>query len=542
MRAPSRGLDAGSSGRGRAAALVSLVSLVALVALSTLTSCSDSGSQGEADGPAADTSTSTDARATTTTTAVPAAPLPDPVLEDRPCPTGEEIAEGVIAECHWLVVPERRDAFDGDTLRLAVTVLHSLATDPRPDPVVYLSGGPGFPGGTARYWSTTPFVAERDVIVWDQRGTGASEPDLECPEMEASVFEVFGDARPYEEERDLVLASVTACRDRLEGEGIDLAAFSTPASAADLADLRVALGYDEWNLLGVSYGSRLAQETARSHPEGIRSVILDSTYPTAEASATDLVGGAERALDQLAAGCAADPACTAAHGDLAAGLEEIVTRFNAEPYRTDYDFGDDGGVRPMVITGDDIVAGLFTAMYDTELIPVLPAFATALLDGQTALIDQVAGQGIPFINDVAEGMALSTNCADAAPVAEATAATDAELLADPGRWSTMLTVFSPVFCTAWPAGSAGSDFPAPVTAEVPTLVLSGTYDPVTPTPGAEQVAGDLPTSLLVTFEGIGHGVWNATPCGTTITETFLDDPGTWPDTACAADVGPPDFA
>ncbi len=535
MRAPGRRIPR----RPATAALAAVVTV--MMGGLALSSCSDSDSDADRDtGNEEGRATTTDTQDGTSTTTV--VPLPDPVLEDRRCPANLDVADAVVAECHWLVVPERRDAFDGDTLRLAVTVLHTPSPDPRPDPVVYLSGGPGFPGGTPRYWSTTPFVAERDVIVWDQRGTGASEPDLECPEMEEAVFEVFGDARPYEEERDLALEAIAACRDRLVAEGVDLAAFSTPVNAADLADLRLALGYDEWNLLGVSYGSRLAQEAARSHPEGIRSVILDSTYPTDEASATELVDGAQRALDQLAAGCAADPECAAVHGDLTTGLEEIVARFNTEPYRTSYDFGDDGGVRPMVITGDDIVAGLFTAMYDTELIPVLPAFATALASGQTGLIDQVAGQGIPFINDVAEGMALSTSCADAAPVAEETAATDAGLLADPGRWSTMLTVFSPAFCESWPAGSAGADFPEPVSTEIPTLVLSGTYDPVTPTPGAEQVAEALPNSLLVVFEGIGHGVWNANPCATTITEAFLEDPGTWPDTSCQETVGAPDFA
>jgi len=281
----------------------------------------------------------------------------------------------------------------------------------------------------------------------------------------------------------------------------------------------------------------------RSYPEGIRSVILDSTYPTSEGSASELVAGAQRSFDTLVAGCTADDACAAAHGDLTAALDEIVETYNADPYESTVDLGEEfGGEVDIVITGNDIVAGLFTAMYDTTLIPALPAFATALRNGEAGLIDQVAAQGIPFINSVSEGMAPSTNCADAAPVAEAAAQTDAELLADPGKWASMLTAFSPEFCTRWAAGAVDDAFAEPVAAPHPTLVLSGLYDPITSTPEAEQVAEALPNATFVTFDGVGHGVWDTSECATGMTLAFLADPTAEVDTSCAAEVPPPDFA
>ena len=98
------------------------------------------------------------------------------------------MAEGVTPECHWLVVPANRETGGDDTYRLAVTVLRSPNPEPAADPLVYLSGGPGYDGGTPSYWSASPFIADRDVIVYDQRGTGASDPDLQCPEMEQAVL------------------------------------------------------------------------------------------------------------------------------------------------------------------------------------------------------------------------------------------------------------------------------------------------------------------------------------------------------------------
>jgi pimeloyl-ACP methyl ester carboxylesterase len=379
------------------------------------------------------------------------------------------------------------------------------------------------------------------VIVYDQRGTGASDPDLQCPEMEQAVLDAFAAPAPYEDEAAAVRTAIGECRERLEGEGVDLTAFSTLESAADLADLRVALGYDEWNLLGVSYGSRLAQETMRSHPEGIRSVILDSTYPMDRNAAGEIVAGGERALDQLAAGCAADPECTETHGDLVEKLDTIVEQYDADPYTSTIDLGpDNGGEVDIAITGADIVAGLFNALYDTALIPALPYFATQLVAGEASLIDEVAKQGIPFINTVSEGMALSTTCADASPQIEAMTDEDAELIAEPGRWGSLLTVLQPAMCGEWTYAEIDEAALEPVTSDIPTLVLSGTYDPITPTPGAQEVAEALPNGQFVVFDGIGHGVWSESPCATGLALSFLAAPGPV-EAACAADVPPPDF-
>jgi pimeloyl-ACP methyl ester carboxylesterase len=516
----------------------------ALVAVALLAgACSDDGGDDEATGEGDGTTTSVgeDDGATTTT----AVPLPEPSVEERECAPErvDEVPAAVTYDCLWLTVPEHHDAFDGDVLRLAVTVLHTPAENPRPDPVVYLSGGPGGRGGNPNFWSTSPFIEERDIVVYDQRGTGESDPNMQCPEMEDAILTVFGANAPYAEESDLVARGIAACHDRLVDEGVDLTAFSTPESAADLADLRVALGYDEWNLLGVSYGTRLAQETLRSHPEGLRSVILDSTYPMSEGSVTETIEGAQRAIDQLAAGCAADAACTAAHGDLVAKFETIVEQYNAEPHRSTIDLGEElGGELDIVITGDDIVAGVFNAMYDTALIPLLPSFATALEQGESGLIDQVAVQGIPFLTGLSEGMAISTSCADSAPVREAFPDADADILADPEQWATIVTVFSSSFCALWGAGVVDDAFVEPVQSDLRVLVLSGTYDPVTTTPGAELVAEGLGNATLVTFDGLGHGTWDTTACGTAITLAYLADPSAMLDTACAADIGPPDFA
>ena len=124
------------------------------------------------------------------------------------------------------------------------------------------------------------------------------------------------------------------CRDDLVDEGVDPSRYNSVASAADVADLRMALGYDRWNLLGVSYGTRLAQTVLRTHPEGVRSVILDSVYPTASDSLAELPDQMQAAFDHFFAACRADPACDGRYPNLEARFAALVDRLRrASPRR-----------------------------------------------------------------------------------------------------------------------------------------------------------------------------------------------------------------
>jgi len=196
-----------------------------------------------------------------------------PAIEWTPCwmelPDG--FVEGEDIECGYLLVPENR-AKPGNTptIELAFAIVYAPTEDVQPDPIIYLAGGPG---GNAvadvESWLEIPYLGDRDLILLDQRGTGYSLPSLNCPEVEAGEEEVeAGEDNGTE-----------ACRDRLIDEGVDLQAYNSAENAADVADLRVALEYDEWNLYGISYGTRLALTVMRDHPEGVRSVIIDSVYP-----------------------------------------------------------------------------------------------------------------------------------------------------------------------------------------------------------------------------------------------------------------------
>ncbi|MBJ7454186.1 MAG: alpha/beta fold hydrolase, partial [Blastococcus sp.] len=231
-----------------------------------------------------------------------------------------EVPAGVDMQCGTLEVPADREDPDGGEVELAFGVVRSDAPDLADDPVVYLSGGPGqstlelVPQGFAQLYE--PLTANRDLVLLDQRGTGLSEPSLACDEYTDVALESLGSDLSDEELEAEALDALEECHERLADDGVDFADYNSAASAADLEDLRVALDYDEWNLYGISYGTRLAQQAMRDHPDGIRSVVLDSAYPADADLYAEMPGNAERAMEALFTTCADDPACAAAYPDL----------------------------------------------------------------------------------------------------------------------------------------------------------------------------------------------------------------------------------
>lgn len=478
-----------------------------------------------------------DAAPVRTTTSAPV--VAAGTLLDRDCLYDPPLAER--ATCHWVEVPEDRTRPEGRTVLLAVTVLHSRAATPEPDPVVYLHGGPGgdaTPG--ARGWEGDAILDTRDIVLWDQRGTGASDPSLNCPEVDDDIVARFTRVAPYETERASREDAWRECRARLLDEGVDLDQYDTEASADDLESLRLALGVDEWNLLGVSYGTRLALAYLREYSEHVRTVLLDSVVPPGAGGIDHLVASAQRAVRQLVDGCAEVPACAAAHPDFATAVDRAFDQLEDRPFGGDVDLGPAaGGVKSLAIDGHDALAGLFTALYDKDLIVVLPSVVEAVARGDYSLIPAIAQQGIPFAVGFADGAAISVSCADNQAILDER---DAELVAEPGRYAVLAAESADTFCELWDVEPVSDGFHDPVGADVPAMVTAGRYDPVTPPADSEAVARELPRAVYAEWDGVGHGVlFSGAPCAGDAYLRLLETAEP-PDLSCAADAPPPAFA
>ena len=259
------------------------------------------------------------------------------VFESAPCPSPNypghpELDLGSEFSCGFLSVPENRVNPGGRKIKLAVARARAQSPDPRADPLVYLTGGPG---GTA-VASAVPLTRlglnrDRDVIFVDQRGTLHADPLLSCPEIDQFMAD---SAAMYVQAQSTAakdLDAVRACRTRLASDGYDLSAYNTTENAADIADLRTALKIDQWNVYGVSYGSDLALQLLRDHPEGIRSVVLDSLVPPQTNLSTQWWPNAAEGRRALFDACAAQQACAAAYPELSQELTTAVQRLATAP-------------------------------------------------------------------------------------------------------------------------------------------------------------------------------------------------------------------
>jgi pimeloyl-ACP methyl ester carboxylesterase len=466
----------------------------------------------------------------------PHAPKYTPKFEPGPCAAG--VPNEPRVECGVLTVPENRDRPQKAQVQLSVATVQSQAATKAPDPIVHLAGGPGqaaFP--ILNFVLATDLGGPRDVIVLSQRGTPASTPNLDCPELTDATWAQFATADPPAVEQRTYDEAVRQCRARLRASGVDLNSYNTVTNAADVADLRVALGVRDWNIWSLSYGTTLAQQVMRDHPDGLRSVVLDSTVPPDKGfGGTDEVGRAMDSIKRLLAGCATSPACNAAHPTLARDLKDVVAALDAHPYQsvvTD----PDGAQRAIAFTGRDLIYGLANIPRISSLISQFPQLVSQFKAGQYGFIDTLASTLIPQLYTTSDGMHLSVQCADRAHI-DVQAGLRRLLAAHPEYEAVGTGVFAA--CPAWPVRPVPRSFNHPITSAIPTLVLAGEWDPTTPATAAREVAKHFKRSSFVEFPGAGHVVVRFdNPCAQSMLQGFFANPTQRPVTTCVRQLPEP---
>ena len=270
------------------------------------------------------------------------APMPCP----QTLPWDGEV-EGETYDCGVVTVPENHDMSDGRQIELTFLRLHTTTLAPEPDPLVYVSGGPG---GSALHEisAVAPLYANmqsvrqrRDVVFFDQRGTGHSTL-IACGPMAAAIgvaaesMEIGGVTI---EELEAVNAGVgrealvfSACAIGYAAEGVDLSQFNSISSARDIAALTEALGYaEDYNLYGTSYGTRLALVAMRETPERIRSVVLDGTISPAVAGTAETTTKVRHTYDTIFELCEADAFCAETYPGLRGRFIALLADLSEDP-------------------------------------------------------------------------------------------------------------------------------------------------------------------------------------------------------------------
>ncbi|MGK5731690.1 alpha/beta fold hydrolase [Streptomyces sp. URMC 124] len=462
-----------------------------------------------------------------------------------PCPaTREPIAELRVARCGFLEVPENRAHPGRRTIRLAAAVIPATSAKPAPDPVVFMSGGPG--GET---FDDIPFLTasglnrDRQLIIMAQRGNRYDQPELTCPEVDRFNAKAVGLRYGVPSTGRLLLRAVKACRNRLTSGGIDLSAYNTAENATDFADLRKALGIARWNVYGHSYGSYLALTYLRKHPQGIRAVALDSGASPKVVNLPWTWSNAREGIGAILAACAAEPRCKRRYPDLPRTLTQQVRRLEARPLTLNARPPRGGDPVRVVLDGGALVDLLVSNAVRAEDVP---AAIDELAHGRPERFAQARAAGsVPVAGETAHGLTQSVACSEWVPGYSASDLLNAGRRAFPGWPDTVLAQapqlpFEKQLCRVWDVPDRTRSQRVTTTSGVPALVVSGTFDTKIGASWGRYTARTLHRSTMLRIPGIGHWVVPQSPCAQRVLASFLTRP-TAPDTGCAAGLAPKPF-
>lgn len=440
-------------------------------------------------------------------------------------------------ECGFLVVRENRADPASAEIRLAVALFRSNNPEKAPDPLIYLEGGPGGSAfkATAPVFEQVlaPYARYRDVIVLDQRGVGFSQPALDCPEFyDYALASLAGDLS-VDEDMARATEAIAACHSRLAASGADLSAYNSAASAADLRDLAAVFAFDQVNLLGTSYGARLALTAMRDDPQLVRSAVLAGVFPPQVSLSADTPANLNRALEALFAACAADQACGAAYPDLEARFYELGARLNAEPAALTVLNPATQAPLAALVSGDELYGVIFRMLYSTDLLPLLPEGIAAAADGDYGALTKYLLLNLFSEMMISRGMYFSVQCSEDA-IFDAPDALEASVAAFPQFESFLRRSgdFGALCRSVWGVSAADPAENEPVSSDVPALLISGGFDPVTPPAWGALAAATLPNSTHVVIPNASHDAF-LTACATELALAFLNDPAAELDTACA---------
>ncbi len=431
-------------------------------------------------------------------------------------------------DCGDLVIPENSDNPNGYTIRIHVAVFHP-PNPTKPDPVIFLHGGPG---GGALAW-IAPYYAngyqylfpDRDFVVYDQRGTGYAEPKLSC----ASDVDDYAQSIATDLHMSLLAWEATTmddCREELTNTGIDLAAYTTQANINDLHNIISTMGLDQVNLMGTSYGSKLAMAYVEQYGETdhVRSMILDSVLPPSANIFAERGQVAQSAFQNVFENCAADELCQQEYPELGDQFYALLETLSAEPVNIKFQNPSTGRSQDVVINEYIFIETFYRAMYRADWIPQLPKLITETHAGNYTLFKEALSNIFGLAEGVDRGIYYAVMCADHHPIRDATHA-PSEYTSPLIKEFFELTEQSMVdICSRWLIDETLQTQPLEEIIDVPALLLSGAYDPVTPPDWAHLVNRSLENGYLVEFPTSAHGVLGGSPCAQMVVADFVKNP------------------
>lgn len=418
------------------------------------------------------------------------------------------------AWCAPFDVPENRADPAGRHIKLRLAVVRSNAEVASKDMLVFLAGGPGqaaTESAKAAIDALDPLLAHRNLLLLDQRGTGGSNP-LDCASDEKPATPDAGG----EDDPAKLKAEVARCLVEVEKKA-DPRFYTTTVATQDLEDVRKALGSPTFDLVGVSYGTRMAQQYAMHYPKAVRSIVLDGVVPNQLVLGEDFAQNLEDALKAQFARCTADAECHKRFGDPYQTLYQLRDALRANPHQVSFRDPLTYQTVQRSLSEFSLASVVRMFAYSPITASLLPLSIDAAAHGD---VGPLLGQAKLLSGDLADtmngGMQSSVICSEDADLFTPRPQ-DAKTILGTRMIDDLTAV-----CSVWPHGTRPKDFHQPLTTDTPVLLMSGQYDPVTPPRYGEEVLKGLSNARHLVANGQGHNVIGA-GCMPKLVKTFVED-------------------
>lgn len=438
----------------------------------------------------------------------------------KPCPSFAETGKPALvygAECGELLVKENAADINSREIVLNILRLPAISTAPKQDPLFLIQGGPGGSSvdmAAMVHGAFTDVRKNRDLIFVDQRGTGKSNP-LNCERLSDAEQLV-----PEPEQTEKSLALLKICADKYK---LQVPFYTTPYAARDLDAVRRVLGYEKINLWGVSYGTRVALEYLKVFPQHTRTAILDGVAPVQIALPKYFQEDALAALQAINGECLGQEKCKNLYGDIVEKAEQITQHLaqaqaSGNSISIQFEHPRNQQKTDLALTPKNFSSLIFMSLYSRDLTVLLPNAIANAHRGDYRLIaslSALAAEQSSFTG-ISEGMRYSIICNEDAHFISAADVANAK----PFFGINMLEEFASI-CAFWPKINWPENYNESIASSVPTLLLSGHHDPVTPSRWAVEVAKNFTHAVQLVAPGGNHSV-SMEGCAPKIIAQFIE--------------------
>jgi pimeloyl-ACP methyl ester carboxylesterase len=442
----------------------------------------------------------------------------------------------------YLEVLENRSDPNSQTIKIPVYIFKSRSSHPEPDPIIYTVGGPGSTTmPSAQYMEYYQYLDDRDFILFEQRGNYYAVPHLDCPEWKHAVYQSNLPGFRERKSDSLFVKAANACKERLMGQGIDLNGYNTNEIAADVADLRKVLGIDSFNLLTISYSTKIAQVLLRDYPGGIRSVVMDSPLPLEVSYDEESVGNLLTSVEKLLSDCEADVICNRSFPNLKHRFFNYLSDKTQNPLEVTIENPLNGNPETFKLRGKELIT-VFTSAATGSVSDVPFEINKLLNDDLSSIKEQLASLYQKPNGGAGIGMRLSVWCAEEYPFNN-----QGVIKKETSRYPEVAglspAVFDSTICNIWGVAKVPDIENQAVKSDIPVLLINGEYDNETPPGWADKMRKNLNNSYHLVFKG-----WKHTPttnwgnqCAMKAANDFFNNPNQAPMPACFKKITTPGF-